>query len=116
SAEKQTTAAWARGAVGEERLGAALDAIAGDSIAVLHDRRIPGSRANIDHLAITPAGIWVIDAKRYADKRPTLRIEGGWVRPRTEKLMVGGRDRTKLVDGVLTQMSLVEKIAPEVPV
>ena len=35
------------------------------SIAVLHDRRIPGSKANIDHIAITAAGIWVIDAKRY---------------------------------------------------
>lgn len=38
---------------------------------VLRDRRIPGSRANIDHLAVTPTGVHVIDAKRY-NGRPQL--------------------------------------------
>jgi hypothetical protein len=78
-----------------------------DDIAILHDRRIPGSRANIDHIAITRAGVWVIDAKRYQGKRPDLRVEGGILRPRVEKLIVGGRDRTKLVDGTLWQTQLV---------
>ena len=27
--------------------------------AVLHDRRVPGSRANLDHLVIGPSGVWV---------------------------------------------------------
>lgn len=49
----------------------------------------------------------VVDAKRYVDKRPELRVEGGILRPRVEKLMVGGRDRTKLVDGVLGQVERV---------
>ncbi|MEI2671103.1 MAG: nuclease-related domain-containing protein [Marmoricola sp.] len=53
SDEKQSTKAWATGAVGEERLGARLDSLVSESIAVLHDRRIPGSKANIDHIAIT---------------------------------------------------------------
>jgi hypothetical protein len=39
---------------------------------VLHDRRIPGTQANIDHIAITSTGIYVIDAKRHVGKRPTL--------------------------------------------
>lgn len=86
--EKQTTKAWATGAVGEERLGARLDALASEAIAVLHDRRIPGTRANIDHIAVTAAGIWVIDAKRYKG-RPGLKIEGGMLRPRVEKVLVG---------------------------
>ena len=97
SEEKQSTKAWATGAVGEERLGARLDSLASDSIAVLHDRRIPGTRANIDHIAITRAGIWVIDAKRY-EGRPELKIEGSLLRPRIERVLVGGRDCTKLVD------------------
>lgn len=63
SDEKQSTKGWATGAVGEERLGARLDSLVARSIAVLHDRRFPGTRANIDHIAITTAGIWVIDAK-----------------------------------------------------
>jgi hypothetical protein len=113
--ERQTTQAWERGAIGEERLGARLDALASDEVVVLHDRRIPGSRANIDHIVVTPAGIWVIDAKRYKG-RPELRIEGGILRPRTEKLLVGRRDCTKLVDGVLSQVELVQEHAGQVSV
>jgi len=35
---------------------------------ILHDRRIPGSRANIDHIVVAPSGVWIIDAKRYSDQ------------------------------------------------
>lgn len=115
SDEKQSTKAWATGAGGEERLGARLDSLASEYIAVLHDRRIPGSKANIDHIAVTAAGIWVIDAKRYKGK-PELRIEGGILRPRVERLLVGRRDCTKLVDGVLKQVELVRDLVGEVPV
>ncbi len=52
----------------------------------------------------------MVDAKRYVDKRPELRVEGGILRPRVEKLMVGGRDRTKLVDGVLGQVERVRAV------
>lgn len=101
---------------GEERLGGHLDSLAGDTLAVLHDRRIPKSRANIDHLVITTAGIWVVDAKRYRG-RPDLRIEGGILRPRTETLMVGRRDCSALVEGVLKQVGLVRDVVGEqVPV
>lgn len=109
SDEKQSTRAWATGAVGEERLGARLDSLVSESIAVLHDRRIPGTKANIDHIAITAAGIWVIDAKRYKG-RPELKIEGGVLRQRVEKVLVGRRDCTKLVDGVLKQIDLVREV------
>lgn len=115
SDERQSTKAWAIGAVGEERLGARLDACASPSLAVLHDRRIPGSRANIDHLAITPSGIWVVDAKRYTG-RPQLKIEGGILRPRVETLLVGRRNCTKIVDGVLKQVDVVRGIVDDVPV
>ncbi|GAA3318109.1 hypothetical protein GCM10017710_34910 [Arthrobacter ramosus] len=115
SDERQHTKSWDRGAIGEERLGARLNALAADGLAVLHDRRIPGSKANIDHIAITPAGIWVIDAKRYKG-RPELKIEGGILRPRVEKLLVGRRDCTKLVDGVLKQVDVVRDLVGDVPV
>jgi hypothetical protein len=106
SEEPQSTRAWDRGAVGEERLGHRLDRLVDDGVAILHDRRIPKSRANIDHIAVTGNGVWVIDAKRYKG-RPTLRVEGGILRPRVERLLVGRRDCTKLVDGVAKQMALV---------
>lgn len=110
SDDPQSTTAWNAGAVGEERLGRRLDDLASDTVRVLHDRRIPGSRANLDHLAVTPSGVYVIDAKRYVGQRPSLRIEGGLLRPRVEKLVVGSRDRSKLVDGVLRQVEVVRSI------
>ena len=115
SDERQSTMAWERGAVGEERLGARLDLLASRDVAVLHDRRIPGSKANIDHIAITRSGVWVIDAKRYKG-RPELKVEGGILRPRVERVLVGRRDCTKLVDGVLKQADLVRDLVGDVPV
>ncbi len=113
----QTTSAWNTGALGEERLGRRLNELSSDTLRVLHDRRIPGTRANIDHLAVTQTGVYVVDAKRYVDKRPSLRVEGGILRPRTERLMVGSRDQTKLVDGVLKQVDLVQSfVGDAVPV
>ncbi len=115
SSEPQSIRAWEQGAVGEERLGARLDALASDHLAVLHDRRIPGTKANLDHLVITRAGVWVVDAKRYKG-RPGLKIEGGIARPRVERLLVGRRDCTKLIDGVLKQVSLVRAVVPGIRV
>ena len=116
SEEPQSTAAWDVGALGEERLGKGLDALASDMIRLLHDRRIPRSSANIDHLAVTSNGVYVIDAKKYRG-RPHLKIEGGIFRPRVERLLVGSRDCTKLVDGVLKQVDTVrEMLQDDVPV
>lgn len=109
SDDSQTTRAWDIGAVGEERLGRRFNESASDSLRVLHDRRIPGSRANIDHIAVAPTGVYVIDAKKYKGQ-PHLRVEGGVLRPRVEKLMVGTRDCTKVVDGVLEQVDIVRGI------
>ena len=106
SDDPQSTRAWDTGALGEERLGNRLNELASDSLRLLHDRRIPGSRANIDHIAVATTGVYVIDAKKYKG-RPQLKIEGGFLRPRVEKLLVGTRDCTKLVDGVLQQVDMV---------
>jgi hypothetical protein len=54
--------------------------------------------------------VFVIDPKRYVDERPELRVEGGVLRPRVERPMVGGWDRTKLVDGVLGQIDRVRAV------
>jgi hypothetical protein len=106
SDEQQSTTAWDFGALGEERLGKGLDRLASDTLRLLHDRRIPRSKANIDHLAVTASGVYVIDAKKYRG-RPHLEIEGSLFRPRVERLFVGSRDCTKLVDGVLKQVDVV---------
>jgi hypothetical protein len=108
SEEPKSTTAWARGARGEEILGRGLDSLEPHGIRVLHDRRIPRTRANIDHIAIGPSGVHVIDTKRYKG-RPTLRVEGGIIRPRVQKLMVGSRDCTRLVEGMHKQLDVVRE-------
>lgn len=101
---RQSTKAWATGAAGEERVGARLDTLAEVGVITLHDRRIPGSRANIDHLVITPWGVHVVDAKRYHSKKVDFDVVGG-----RKRLLVGGRDRTQFVDGVERQVAKVKE-------
>ena len=62
---------------------------------MLHDRRIPGTRANLDHLVVAPSGIWVVDAKRYEGKVAIAKPLLG-----EAKLTIGGRDKSTLVDGL----------------
>jgi hypothetical protein len=87
----------------------------GDDVHVLHNRRWPGGRANIDHLAIAPSGIWLIDAKAY---RGNVSVERRLhAKPR---LVIRGRDRTNLVEAlhrqVKTLRSLMATIDPNVEV
>jgi hypothetical protein len=110
--EPQSTKAWKVGAEGEERVAEVLRGIAG--IEVLHDRRVPGSRANIDHLVVGSAGVFVVDAKKYkAGSAVEVRNRGGLLRP-DWRLYVGGRDQTKLVEGVRRQVEVVRRaLGPE---
>lgn len=103
--ESQATRAWADGAVGELAVGPLLAACAG--VEAIHDRRVPNSKANIDHIAVGPAGVFVVDAKNY-DGHPEVRDVGGWLRS-DERLFVDGRDRTKLVKGMHQQIEVVRK-------
>lgn len=108
--DPKSTTAWARGARGEEVLGAGLERLVARGVRVLHDRRIPRSRANIDHITVGPGGVHVIDAKRYAGQRPKRRVAGWPFGRRTELLYVGSRERTKLVGGVHRQVAVVRGV------
>lgn len=101
--ESQSTKAWDVGAQGESRVAEVLADVEG--IEVLHDRLMPSSRANIDHLVVGPTGVFVVDAKKY-DGRVEVRDVGGLFRT-DERLYVKNRDRTKLVDGVERQVEAV---------
>ena len=107
SDDPQTTKAWAAGASGEERVAQVLHERLGDQAVLLHDRKVPGTRGNIDHLAIAASGVWVIDAKKYQGK-VEQRDVGGWFKTDL-RLYVGGRDRTKTVKGLDWQIDAVAK-------
>jgi hypothetical protein len=86
-APSQREVAWRRGAEGERIVGAALDALEVNGILALHDRRIPRSRANLDHVVVGEHAVYTVDAKRYQ----------GRIAVRGERLFVAGRDRSKLI-------------------
>jgi hypothetical protein len=103
--DPQSTVAWAQGSRGERLLGEYLEKIQDERVVVvLHDRRIPGTRTNVDH--VTRSGVvWTIDAKNYNGK--VQRIDkGGWFSTDL-RLYVGRRDCSKLVLGVAKQVSAI---------
>ena len=104
--EPQSTTAWKIGAEGEKRLAARLDRLASPTVRLLHDRRIPRTRANLDHIVVTSHGVTVIDAKHYRG-RPHLQVRRERPGPRIEELYVGRRNCRKLVDGALWQADRV---------
>lgn len=104
--DPQSTRAWATGAEGERQFGAAMAKL-GDAVIALHDRRVPRSQANIDHVVVGPSGVFVVDAKRYKDALIAVRRSGGLFGPPREQLIVGGRDKTKLVDAMAWQVDAV---------
>jgi hypothetical protein len=103
--EPWSTKAWNVGARGEQWVGSRLDRLIPCGAAVLHDRRVPVSRANIDHIVIAPSGVWVIDTKRYR----------GRVESRDGRLFVADRDRSKSIAGMAWQVAAVERALDGAP-
>jgi hypothetical protein len=105
--EPQSTAAWKRGAQGEIKTAARLAKHLNETgVRILHDRRVPGhGHANIDHIMVGPGGITVADSKAVRGK---VRVEskGGLFSSR-RLLLVNGRDRTPLVEGVERQIGYI---------
>ncbi len=92
--EPQTTLAWKRGAVGERRLAETLATL--PEAMLLHDRRVPHTRANIDHIVVAPAGVFVVDAKLYSGVIQ-IRDVGGLFRS-DKRLFVGRWDKSRIAD------------------
>lgn len=101
----RSTESWRRGADGEEQVGQWLQHAVGGRGVVLHDRAVPGGRANLDHVVVVPSGVWVVDTKHYRgtlERRDTI---GSFVaHPR---LFVAGRDKSPLVAAARRQQALV---------
>jgi hypothetical protein len=99
----QHESAFHQGDLGEKAVATYLEkhTASGPAI-ILHNRRMPGGRGDIDHLAIAPAGVFVIDAKNVKGKvRVAKPLLGG------AKLLIAGRNRTKFIDGLDRQVHAV---------
>ena len=104
--EPRNVKAWRQGAEGEAATARALAIrLARSDVIVLHDRRIPGrGRANIDHIAIGPAGVTVIDTK---SSRGRVQLATAGIINRREQLLVNGRDRTSQLDALEGEIARV---------
>jgi hypothetical protein len=113
SGESQSISAWEQGARGERHVGGLLDGLRPRGILTLHDRKIPGSSANIDHIVVAPSGVWVVDAKNYTGRVERRGRFSGDVR-----LYVNGKNRTRLAAAMNRQVEVVRRAvgAHNVPV
>jgi len=89
----------------------------------LHDRRIPHTRGNIDHILVAPAGVFVVDAKLY---RGLIKVRDvGGLFKSDKRLFVGSRDCSHLATNMGWQVEAVvhgiataglEPLPPVIPV
>jgi hypothetical protein len=106
--EPATTRSFAKGATGEQIVGRTLDSISsGKGVVAIHDRRVPRSLANIDHIAVTPSGIFVIDTKHYEGQRVSKGFLGSLLNPGPPQLFVGRHNCTHLVKKMPAQRNVV---------
>jgi hypothetical protein len=103
--EPRQEAAFRLGELGEKTTASFLERRTLNApVMLLHDRRMPEVRGNIDHLAITPTGVFVIDAKNVKGKvRITQPLLGA------AKLLIAGRNRTSYLDGLDRQVLSVRR-------
>jgi Nuclease-related domain len=95
--------AWATGGHGEQSVARGLERRTSSGPAILlHDRRMPGGYGNIDHLAIAPRGVFVIDTKAIRGRVRVSRPLFG-----RATLLVGRRDRGHLVNSLDRQVAAV---------
>lgn len=115
SPEPGSTRDWARASRGEQRVGAALTRLADDWVYALHDRRIPGRRLNIDHIAVGPSGVFVIDTKHQPGPEVEVRPPAPGAFGLVERLLVCGRDRTDFLGAMQRQVMAVQSALESMP-
>ena len=113
-APRSSTTAFAKGAEGEVAVAKLLDGLAGNGWTAFHDRFLPRG-PQLDHLAVGPAGVFTIDAKRY---------KGKLVARRDATIRIAGRDKTTLLLQAKKQASAIsahlerqsDRVPPVTPV
>lgn len=94
----------------ERRITARLEELCGEDALLLHHRRHDTSSdlgGEIAHVAVTASGVYVLDARSYGPVTVWVRRTGGILNPVQERLMVAGRDRTKLLDSLARELARV---------
>lgn len=96
--------AWSAGAEGERLVAVALESLDRYGWTALHDLHWPGRpKANLDHVALGPGGVVLVDAKNWSGD--VTGVDG--------RLRQNGYDRTSQVESVAAAVAdLVAQLAP----
>ncbi|MFH9236090.1 nuclease-related domain-containing protein [Streptomyces globisporus] len=96
-------ARWEHGAAGEAATARLVAPLVSQGWAVRHDLRMPGSRANLDHLLVSPCGtaVVVLDSKHWHRGRTTAMVGG--------RVYCGDDDRQAQVDAVARYAARVSR-------
>jgi hypothetical protein len=92
---------------------AVLDSAAPGGVLALHDRRMPGRRSRIAHLAFGAGGIYVIDVVRANNARVEV-LPGDDLDSHPRDLLVGGRPMTDTVAATLGRVAIIRDLLDEV--
>ena len=88
---------WIKGAAGEYLMDQSLHKHVNKDAIILTDRRVPGTKSNIDHIVIAPSGVWIIDSKNWKGK---IEYKAESMMSVNTRLYVGGRDRTSETESI----------------
>jgi hypothetical protein len=117
SQETPSTRAFRYGAHGERVAAASLEKHCGDQVRFLYNRSLGVGRrdGDIDIVAVAASGVHIIDVKHYKGKKVEVRRSGGVFSPRSDRLYIGGRDQTKLLDSMERQFTAVRTVLNRQP-
>ncbi|GAB3471588.1 NERD domain-containing protein [Kineococcus endophyticus] len=103
AAAERSHHAWTSGAEGERLVAQTLGELETHGWHLLHDVHWPGRRsANLDHVAVGPGGVVVVDAKKWSG---TVRISDGHLRQ-------NGYRRDRELEGVARATAAVAALLP----
>jgi hypothetical protein len=96
---------WLQGARAEYRTGRLLNKLKREGWGVLHDRRVPRSRANLDHVLAHFSGEFLVyvDTKAWHAKKASIRVDRG-------RLMYGPWSQATKVETVAWEASRLQEI------
>ncbi|QXJ23476.1 NERD domain-containing protein [Actinomadura graeca] len=93
---------WRRGARAERRTGRRLARLDPAGYHVLHDRALPGSPANLDHLVVALTGVYAVASRRFR--------WGAGLRVEDSRLWAGRRSADDVVRTAVQAADTVAKI------
>ena len=88
---------WIKGAAGEYLMDQFLHKNLPADAIILNDRRVPGTKSNIDHIVVVSSGVWIIDSKNWTGR---IEYKANSMMSVNTRLFVGGKDRTSEIESI----------------